>query len=178
MGRLVFVYGTLKSGFRLNDAMTKLGGVLKCEAFAMQYVLIDTHGSFPYMITASDWIHQAYGELWEFPANTDFTSLNNIEVPAGYVPYMIDVTANNKDKTYYCDVMTYVMPGLHYDGNVVRSITTNNTVVVKEVYANKPWGRKQPDSSTAGLKELFKKNSITEEEEVECEVIEGSEEEL
>ena len=151
MVRRVFVYGTLKSGQVNDDAMYKLGGTCVGSASMMRAILIETHGMYPYMIPATDWRSNAIGELWEFPDETDFKPLDQIEVPAGYIPTMVDVTLTDTEATYHCEVIAYMYPGIYYDGTKVRHITSNLPVKVAKTFDSENW----VPASQRGLDKLF-----------------------
>lgn len=62
---LLFLYGTLKSGQRLNSSYLAHGEAI-CDAktFA-EYQLFDNHGAFPYMIHAATGLGNIIqGEVW------------------------------------------------------------------------------------------------------------------
>ena len=147
------MYGTLKTGYVNHSAMKKLGGKIVGVGSVMKSVLIDTHGNFPYMISATDWRNNATGELWEFANKTSFKALDQIEVPAGYIPTMVDVTTNDKSASYHSNVLTYMYPGIYYDNGVVKHITTDSEIEVNRVLDGKQWDSVADNN---GVGQLFK----------------------
>lgn len=65
-GKLLFVYGTLKSGGRLNHHMIKVGAVLLCKSYYMEDSrLVNTGNGFPALTySQGDYVK---GELWAVP---------------------------------------------------------------------------------------------------------------
>lgn len=77
----VFVYGTLKRGFRLNHFME---GEFICNALAHNYKLVGL-GVYPGMVLADTYDSSVLGEVWEIDRNT----LSKLDIVEG-VPSLFD----------------------------------------------------------------------------------------
>lgn len=76
----LFVYGTLKRGFTLNehtiggDNSCRYIGEGKIEGFDMY-----SNGSYPYIVPVEDKSHKVSGEIWEVNDSVMMTRLRGIE---------------------------------------------------------------------------------------------------
>lgn len=130
----LFVYGTLKKNYYNNELMKHL--IYVRDDKVHDFVLIDTHGSFPYMITKKG--GKACGEVWEFDDTYNILTIVNMEVGAGYemIPVRLESgdlamafwlknepTAKQISRVYDDEmwVSSYTFPttttGAYYDGD-------------------------------------------------------------
>ena len=140
MGRLLFVYGTLKRGYGNHHIIKDNGGKFVDTVSAQKHVFIDTHGAFPYMVQSDDWAHMPEGEMYEFPDATSFKDFDDLEVPAGYTPVLIDTVGTDGD--YNMGVTAYVYTGVYYDGTFVRRMSDASIIKVNAVTSHGQWHNK------------------------------------
>lgn len=92
----VFVYGTLKAGFYNNkhymkEETTKFVG----NGTIDDYMLVDTHGYFPYMVANYD--TTVVGEVYEIDNFLDTIDMTKMEINAGYDLVCVNVDVNGEN---------------------------------------------------------------------------------
>ena len=113
MVRYLFVYGTLKKGYGNHRLIERHHGKFVEKATVQQFVIIDTHGAFPYLVQSADWMDGPTGELYEFADGTSFHEFDQLEMGAGYVPQLVNICSIENAGDYHTDVLTYVKFGCY-----------------------------------------------------------------
>lgn len=95
----LFVYGTLKTGYPLNQYT--LGSNSNCKKVSDGVIHgfdMYSNGSYPYIVQVEDKTHTVTGEVWEVNDSILMTELRSIE--REYEETEVDVTVDGGVETY------------------------------------------------------------------------------
>lgn len=91
--KLIFVYGTLKRGFRLSIYWLRYGnymGEFEISGATLYSIGLPEGDNYPYLVSTGNKEQTVLGELWEIDDNT-YRRLVRMECSSGYQRFYMDI---------------------------------------------------------------------------------------